>query len=120
MTTIAILPDNPGSPATTYRAVAGKLESVGRTAGEALDGLMAQLDDTTTGTLTVVQQLRPDRFFTADQQKRLGDLMARWRSARDQGRTLASEEQAELERLVEDEVKASAARATALLVGLHS
>jgi len=68
MTTIAILPESPGSPATSYRAVAGTLESVGRTAGEALDGLMAQLDQTATGTLAVVQQLRPDSFFTAWEQ----------------------------------------------------
>jgi hypothetical protein len=119
MTTIAILPENPGSPETSYRALAGNLESVGRTAGEALDGLMAQLDEQTAGTLTVVQQLRPDRFFTADQQKRLGELMVSWRRARDEGRTLAYEEQAELERLVEAEVKASTARAAALLAGLQ-
>jgi hypothetical protein len=120
MTTIAILPENPGSPATSYRAVAGKLESVGRTAGEALDGLMAQLDETTTGTLAVVQQLRPDRFFTAEHQKRLGELMKRWRAARDQGHRLAPAEQAELQMLVEAELKASAARAAAMLDGLHA
>lgn len=120
MTTIAILPENPGSPATSFRAVAGKLESTGRTAGEALDGLLAQLDESTTGTLAVVQQLRPDRFFTAEQQQRLAELMNRWRAARDKGHNLAPEEQAELEALVEAEVQASAARAAGLLHGLHS
>jgi hypothetical protein len=120
MTTIAILPENPGSPGTSYRAVAGTIESVGRTAGEALDGLIAQLDEKTAGTLAVVQQLRPDPYFTEEQQQRLADLMGRWRSAKEIGRNLPVEEQAELERLVDAELKGSAARAAALLHGLQS
>ena len=56
-----------------YRAIAhpGKAQSVGRTAGEALDALTAQLADEETGTLVVVQQMRPDRFFTEAQVARL-------------------------------------------------
>jgi hypothetical protein len=120
MTTIAILPENPGSAVTSYRAVAGTIEAVGRTAGEALDGLIAQLDETTTGTLAVVQQLRPDPYFSAAQQQRLAELMQQWRNARQLGRNLPLEEQAELERLVDAELKGSAARAAALLRGLHT
>ena len=77
MTTITILPDNPGSPTTGYRAVAGDLQSVGPTAGQALDALAAQLNETEAGTLAVVQQLRPDSYFTAQQQQRLEELMSR-------------------------------------------
>ena len=115
MTTISILPENPGGPATAYRAIAGSVESVGRTAGEALDGVMAQLDATATGTLAVVQQLQPDEFFTAQQQRRLGELMDSWRQARDTGGSLSLELQSELASLVDAEVRAAGARATALL-----
>jgi len=45
--------------------------------------LAPQLDEAEAGTLVVVQQLRPDHYFTAEQQKRLEELMMRWRKARD-------------------------------------
>ena len=64
MITIAIIPERPGSAATSYRAVAGKVQSVGPTAGQALDALTAQLDEAEAGTLVVIQNLRPDRYFT--------------------------------------------------------
>jgi hypothetical protein len=114
MTTIAILPENPGKQDTRYRAVAGTKHSSGRTAGEALDALSAQLDPSLAGTLVVVQQLRPDHFFTADQQEKLEQLMARWRTAREAGQALAAEDQAALERLAEAELKAASDRAAAL------
>jgi hypothetical protein len=119
MTTIAILPENPGSSPTTYRAVAGNKQSVGRTVGEALVALAAQLNEAESGTLIVVQHLRPDRFFTAQQQQRLQELMARWRAARDAQTTLPPEAQAELDALVEAEVRAATQRAAALARGLE-
>jgi hypothetical protein len=118
MTTVAIMPDIPGSPTTQYRAVAGKVQAVGKTAGQALDALTAQLDAGEAGTLIVVQHGRPDRFFTAEQQQRLEALMAHWRAARDAGTALSPQEQAELEALVEAEVRAAAERARALHQGL--
>ncbi|MGH7127094.1 MAG: hypothetical protein ACREJB_13340 [Planctomycetaceae bacterium] len=99
----------------TYRAVAGDKQSVGRTAGEALDGLATQLPEDEAGALVILLTLRPDRFFSAEQQQRLAELMQRWREARDQGRPLPTEEQAELDALVEAETRASADRAAALL-----
>ena len=74
MTTIAILPEHAGT-ATTWRALAGEKESTARTAGEALDALTTQLSEDEISTLVIVQRLRPDRFFTADQRQRLGTLM---------------------------------------------
>jgi hypothetical protein len=68
-----------------------------------------------TSTLVVVQNLRPDRFFTAAQQQRLEALMARWRTLRDQGASLPADEQAELEALIAAELQASAARAATLV-----
>lgn len=118
MTAIAILPDNPSSPMAGYRAIAGKTQSVGRTAGEALDALTAQLGEAEAGTLVVVQHLRPDRFFTAAQRQRLEELMARWRAARDAGTDLPAEERTELDVLIEVELRAAASRAAALVQGL--
>jgi len=115
MTTIAIVPESPGTQGTQYRAIAGNKQSVGRTAGEALDALAPQLDEAEAGTLVVVQQLRPDHYFTAEQQKRLGELMTRWRKARDAGTPLTAPEQAELDALVEAELRAAANRAGALV-----
>jgi hypothetical protein len=91
---------------------------VGRTAGEALDALTPQLDESQAGTLVVVQQLRPDRFFTLQQQQRLEQLMSHWRQARDAGQSLPSPEQAELDALVEAELRAAAERAAAMVRGL--
>jgi hypothetical protein len=119
MTTITIIPDSPpGSPPTSYRAVAGKTQAVGKTAGEALVALTSQLPQTDSGTLIVVQYRRPDEFFTAEQQKRLEELMTRWRAARDAGDALPPQEQAELDALVEAELRGAAARAAALSRGL--
>jgi hypothetical protein len=118
MTTIAIIPEDPGSPPASYRAIAGKAQASGKTAGEALDALTAQLPDSEAGTLVVVQHRRPDAFFTAAQQQRLEDLMGRWRAARDRGTALPAEEQAELHALVEAELRAAGARAAALARGL--
>ncbi len=115
MTTISIMPDNTPTGDGAYRAVAGRTQSVGRTPGEALDALTSQLSEAETGTLVVVQSLRPDRFFTAQQQQRLTELMQRWRAARDTGTMLPPDEQAELDALVEAELRGAAARAAALL-----
>jgi len=79
-----------------------------------LDALTPQLSVDEAGTLIIVQILCPDRFFTAEQQQRLSELMARWRAARDKGETLPPSEQSELETLVEAELRAAAGRATAL------
>jgi hypothetical protein len=98
-----------------YRAIAGKAQSVGKTPGEALDALTAQLDEASAGTIVVVQQLRPDRYFSEQKQQRLAELMARWRSARDTGTPWRADEQAELDALVECELRAAAERAAAIL-----
>jgi hypothetical protein len=117
MTTIAILPESPGARDTRYRAVAGLKHSIGRTAGEALDALTAQLEPAQAGTLVVVQQLRPDQFFTEDQQTRLEQLMARWRAAREADTPMPAADQAELEKLTEAELQAATDRAVALVHG---
>ena len=58
-----------------------------------------------------VQRSQPDEFFTAEQQRRLYELMARWRSAGDTGAVLPPAEQLELNALVETELRGATARA---------
>lgn len=118
MTKVAILPVPTHEGDMAYHALAGDKHSHGRTAGEALDALTAQLPVDDTGTLVVVQSQRPDRFFNSGQQQRMAELMARWRTARDRGETLTADEQAELNALVEAEIHAAADRAAALVDNL--
>ncbi len=111
MTTITILPEKVGS----FRAVAGTRESVGRTAGEALDLLNSQLDDDENGTLVIVQNRKADAFFNQAQQKRLTDLTMR----RSVG-NLTPAEEIELEQLIETELDGARRRAEHLAGGLPS
>lgn len=114
MTTIAILPESIEPGRVTYRAISGQQQSVGKTAGEALDALTAALTHEASATMVIVQHQQADRFFNATQQARLKDLMLRWRAARDAGEALPLAEQSELDALVEAEMRASGERAAAL------
>lgn len=119
MTTVAILPVFDVRGERIYRAVAGDKQSTGKTVGGALDALTAQLEGDEFSTLLIIQNFHPDWFFSAEQQKRLSDLMNLWRTARDQGQTLPPEQQAELDSLVEAELKAATARTAALVQQLN-
>jgi DNA-binding transcriptional regulator YbjK len=119
MTTITIRQESAGKNGLIYRAISGTLQSEGRSAGEALDALTKQLGEAEANTLVIIQQLRPDRFFTATQQQRLSDLMSRWREARDHDSQLTPEEQAELEQLIEAELQATTRRAESALIELE-
>ena len=118
MTNVAIRPENSGTADKTYRAVAGTLQSVGKTAGEALDALAAQLNDDDE-TPIIVRRFRPDAFFTPAQQQRLQELMALHNAAQYAGNSLPPAERAELEALIDAEVIASGQRAHALYQELH-
>ena len=59
----------------------------------------------------------PDQFFDDAQRRRLGELIRRWRAARDSGKELPPAEHAELDALIEEELRASARRAAAWLAG---
>ncbi len=113
MSTIAVLPNAGGQPG--YRAVADGIEATGDTPGQALDALAERTGGPSGPTLVIVQPASSDEFFTADQQKRLGDLMARWRAARDSGTPFPASEQAELDALAAAELQGATARAAALL-----
>ena len=115
MTRVMILPVPAETGRTSYLAVAGDKQSVGDTAGAALDALTSQLEIEESGTLVILQNMRPDAFFSAEQQQQLATLMDEWRAARDAGGVFPAEKQHELEVLVEAELLASTARTTALL-----
>lgn len=112
MTTISIIPDS-----ASFQAIAGSRRSTGRTPGEALDALNAQLPAGDSGEHLVVQSFRPDSAFTAIQQQRLVELMARWRTARDAGHVLVPAEQLELESLIDAELDAVTQRSASLFGG---
>jgi hypothetical protein len=115
MTTVSILPIPNASGETVYRAIAGDQQSVGKTAGQALDALTAQLGETEFRGVLLIQNFRPDPFFNASQQARLSELMVLWRVARDRGQMLPPTQQVELDDLVEAELRAATAR-TATIV----
>ncbi|MEM9220238.1 MAG: hypothetical protein AAGD25_38675 [Cyanobacteria bacterium P01_F01_bin.150] len=115
MNTVAILPITEPNGETSYQATSGTTQSVGKTAGQALDALVAQLDEPAFKGVLVMQSFRPDTLFTQAQQTRLSELMTLWRDARDQGKELLPKQQAELDRLVELELQAATARTTALM-----
>jgi len=112
---VAIVPEPITEGEARFRAIAGEHQAVARTAGAALDALAAELPADEGGTLVIVQSHRPDQFFTLQQQRRLAELMARWREARNGVGSLSPEEQAELEALADLEVRASAERTSAIL-----
>lgn len=99
---------------TMWRATTDGLEVLGKTAGEALDGLRKRLGTEQNDIFIVREQWQPDEFFTAEQQQRLSDLMERWRVARDSGKRLPNAEQAELEALIDAQLEGSANRAAAM------
>ncbi len=119
MTTVAILPHKNADGERIYQAIAGNKQSTGKTAGEALDALTDLLDSDEFSTLLVIQSFRPDWFFSAEQQQSLSELMSRWRIARDRDETLPEDQQAELDRLVEAELKAATARSATLMQQLN-
>ena len=120
MTKITISVENPGSVDAAFRAAARGRESIGRTPGAALDALTAQLDENEANTLIVVQSMRPDEYFTAAQQQRLTELLARRRSALDSASEMDAADKAELEVLIDAELEGATRRAAAMVSELRS
>ncbi|XZN93515.1 MAG: hypothetical protein ACM65M_12140 [Microcoleus sp.] len=71
MTTVAILPVLNTNGEKSYRAIAGDRQSVGQTAGQALDALTALLGETDFSALIVIQRFNPDELFTIQQKKNI-------------------------------------------------
>ena len=115
MTTVAIQSIQDASGQRCYRAVAGDKQSIGKTAGQALDALTTQLGEAEFKGVLVLQSFCPDQFFGAEQQKRLSELMELWRKARDEEKLFPKKLQEELDSLVEAELNATAKRAKFLM-----
>ena len=120
MTTITIFPERRKEHTTVFSAITKEREATGSTAGEALDKLTEQLSEEETGTIAIVQQFRPDRFFSAAQRERLNELSELRRATRQAAQNLTPAEQTELEQLVDEEVRAATERARAILHDLES
>jgi hypothetical protein len=114
MTTVAILPISDPNGERLYRAVAGDKQSTGKTAGQALDALSIQLETEEPSTMLIIQSFQPDSLFNAERQQRLTELMNLWRTAQNQGQEISPDYQAELDTLVEAELKAAITRSVAL------
>lgn len=112
MTAVAIVREELEPGIARFRAMARNhddLNSIGRTAGEALDALTAQLDDQDAATLVIVQEMRPDALFTETQINRLRELVQK-----SNANQLTPQEQADLDALIEAELVASAKRVATL------
>ena len=106
MTTVAILPDKPGTTkGGSFHAVCGKRHAEGTTAGAALDALTQQMEDQETAAVILVQTMKPDSYFNETQQARLREVMENWRE---------KEGFAEALRLVDEELGATIKRAETL------
>ena len=91
-----------------FRAVAGGLQSVGRTAGEALDSLLAQEGESIESSMIVIRRFAPDAYFSQAQHDRMQELLQR-RS------TLSDDESSELDGLIDAELDATVLRSQAPL-----
>lgn len=113
MNTISILPETDDETPATFRAFTKDLGATGRTPGEALDALTSRLGAGGSAAV-IVQTFSPDKHFSSEQRERLSALMTRWRAARDSGGSVSPADEADLEMLVEEELRGSAGRAAQL------
>lgn len=110
MTAIQILQDAPQQgQQLRYRAVHRDHQAAGPTPGAALDALEDMLSDEA-GLVVILQKFKPDRYFSTEEQTRLVELMQQMQAARDAGAELPDTDAAELERLIEKELTATARR----------
>lgn len=107
MTPISIMQERSVQGLPCYLAIAGKHRSTGRTAGEALDALLAQEGAHVESSTVLIHRFAPDSYFTQGQYDRLQALLARRSS-------LSSEESEELDALIDAELDATVARTDAL------
>ena len=107
MNAISITRTDTPEQGTRFHAKAARSgqQSIGRTMGEALDALTTQLDFTPYDSLFFVAEMKPDKFFTAEQIDRLYQLRAKLEND-----TLTESENVEFTALVEAELLGSAQR----------
>lgn len=106
MTTIQILQEQPRQGKLRCRAISGRYRATGATPGAALDALEKRLP-AESGTVVILQKFKVDRYFGEQRRARLAELMGRLQASRAEGQELAPPEMAELEALVEQELRAT-------------
>ena len=92
-----------------FQAVSGKNKSVGNTVGEALDALEKQIPNEPNAVI-YIQDFQPDEFFTAEQQKRLSELMETLRNCQAKNVEMSPNDREELEALIEAALEGSTKR----------
>lgn len=120
LNTIAILSNPDNDETKKFTAVSGNYKATGRTPGQALDALSNKLKDRSSVKKVIVQDFKPDQFFTETQRNRLSELMARWRDARDTNNPLTPQEVDELDSLVEEEMRGATQRAESAMASVES
>lgn len=113
MPAITIFPEDPTAATSRYLATCDGHESVAATIGQALDGLTAQIGVPTEMTVVVIQPMKPDRFFTAEQIARLRTLQDERRAAHDSGTPFPEAKHGELTALIDAELVGSMERTKA-------
>ncbi len=111
--TIAVYRGLSDSDQPNYRAVAGDISSEGDTIGQAIDALTNRLGQIDFKYI-FVESTAPDRFFNAQQQERLSELMTRHRNAKFNGEQFPVNEFRELEGLLNDQIRGTGERLKAL------
>ena len=90
-----------------FLCIAGSRRSTGRTAGEALDALIAQEGESIVSSSLFIQRFAPDAFFSKEQYERMKSLLAR-------RNLLTTEENSELDALIDAELDATVERTNGL------
>ena len=108
MTPVSILQETNEANIMRFRATAGKHQTVGRTAGEALDALLSKEGGNIDSSAILIQRFAPDSYFTQAQHERRQELLARRAS-------LTAEENEELDALIDAELEATVKRTEALI-----
>jgi hypothetical protein len=114
MTQVTLIHDAADPETMPYRAVAGKIQAMGRTAGEAIDALTARMEPENAQTLVIVRNLSGDRYFTDEQRQRMERLISQHKRSLEGHAAWTRDDEAELIRLVDAELKAATERAEAL------
>jgi hypothetical protein len=104
MNLVALFPEAGARP-ELFTAKSGEHEAHGPTAGDALNSLMAQLDDPNEARMVLVRPKRGDQYFSEEQTRRLVELTAARRAARDDGTEFPADQLAELNGLIEAELE---------------
>lgn len=108
MTTTSVLQATNSGNERHLLAIVGKRKSFGRTAGEALDALIAQEAGTIDSSAVLIHRFAPDAYFAQDRYERMQELL-------DSRASLSASESGELDALSDEELDATILRTDSLV-----